>query len=197
VRPVRVPGEVGVVAEDADATVDPLLDQRLLGPPPEVVEDPVTGTLVDDRLQRRRALRRGVLGVRTHIEVQACPVLQEHVGRSAPRDHVTEQSTCDLLGRQAPSPVDGAVDAVLGLEAEDALPHLSRRTVSGAPRASLATLLHIAADELLGVGLQDLVDLVEQSVDVVEERASGRLSRDRTTRRSVRAVGLGATDDPS
>ena len=36
-------------------------------------------------------------------------------------------------------------------------------------RCSLPALLHEAADELLGVGLQHLVDLVEDRVDVLVE----------------------------
>jgi hypothetical protein len=42
-------------------------------------------------------------------------------------------------------------------------------------RTSLAALLDVPADELLGVLLEDLIDLVEQLIDPVKQLSLGRM----------------------
>src|SRR5690606_23654068 len=69
------------------------------------------------------ALGRGVLGVRADIQVQAGAVGEEHVAAAPPRHDPAEEVARDLVGAQAPLAPQGAGDAVLVLEPEDATIH--------------------------------------------------------------------------
>ena len=89
----------------------------------ELLEDPLARLVVDDEVVERVALRRGVLGVRTDVEVEPGAVLQEHVGAAAPRHDPAEQVAGDLVGAEPALAAQGAGHAVLVLEAEDAPLH--------------------------------------------------------------------------
>ncbi len=84
VASVAVPGGIGVVLEQVDRAADRFLGEALLGRFHQGLEDPLACLVVDDQVVQRVAFGRGVLGMRTHIEVQASAVLQEHVRRTSP-----------------------------------------------------------------------------------------------------------------
>ena len=68
---VGVAGRVGVVLEQVDVAVDPLLLEAPLGVGDEALEDALAGPVVRHELRERVALGRRVLGVAAHVEVQA------------------------------------------------------------------------------------------------------------------------------
>ena len=76
-----------------------------------------------DEVADRVALGRGVLGVAADVEVEAGAVLEEDVARPAPRHDPAEQVAGDLVGAEPALAAQGAGDAVLVLEAEDAPLH--------------------------------------------------------------------------
>ena len=119
VAAVGVPGRVRVVLEQVDAAPDARLAQLLRRRNQELLEDPLTGLVMGDQVEDRVALRRGVLGVTAHVEVQASPVGEEHVARTAPRHHPAEHVARHLVGAEAPLPPQGERDPVLVLEPED------------------------------------------------------------------------------
>ena len=123
VTAVAVAGRVGVVLEEIDRAADPLLPQPLLGRDEQALEDALAGLVVNHQVVQRVAFRRGVLGVRADVEVQPCPVLQEHVAAAAPRHHSAEQVSSDLVGAEPALAAQGAGDAVFVLEAVDAALH--------------------------------------------------------------------------
>ncbi len=98
VAPVRVPGGVGVVLEEVDLPADALLLQPLLGRGQQALQDPLPRLVVGDHVEQAVALRGCVLGVAAHVEVQPGTVLEEDVGRPAPRHHPAEQVAGDLVG---------------------------------------------------------------------------------------------------
>ena len=119
VAAVGVARGVGVVLEQVDVAADALVDQPPLGVDQEVFEDPLTGLVVGDELRQRVALRRRVLGVAAHVQVEPGTVAQEHVRRPAPGHDPAEQIARHLVRGQAPLTVEGARDPELGLETED------------------------------------------------------------------------------
>ena len=94
--PVAVAGGVGVVLEEVDGAADRLLGEALLGRLHERLEDPLPRLVVHDEVVERVALGRGVLGVRTDVEVQPGTVLEEHVA-AAPTTTTAEQVAGDLV----------------------------------------------------------------------------------------------------
>ena len=74
---------------------------------------------------------RGVLGVEAGVEVEARPVLQEHVGVAGARDHLLEEVAGDVVGREPPLAVQRAGEPVLVLHPEDSPLHGAVR-VAGA-----------------------------------------------------------------
>ena len=72
-----------------------------------------------DELRNGVTLGGRVLGVTADIKVEPRAIAQEHIAAATPRDDLAEQVACDLVGAQAPLPVECAGDAVLGLDAED------------------------------------------------------------------------------
>ena len=123
VTAVGVAGRVGVVLEQVDVAGDALVVQPLLGVDEQPFEDALAGPVVGDQVGHRVALRRRVLRVGAHVQVQPRAVAQEHVARPPPRDHPTEQVAGHLVRAQPPLPPVGAGDPVLGLESEDAPVH--------------------------------------------------------------------------
>ncbi len=123
VAAVRVACRVGVVLEQEDLAGDALLVEAGLGRGQQALEDALTGLVVGDQLQHRVALRGGVLGVGADVQVQAGAVLEEDVGRPAPRHHPPEQIASDLVGGQPALSPERTGDPVLVFEAKDAPVH--------------------------------------------------------------------------
>ena len=121
---VRVPRRVRVVLEEVDDATDALLAEALLGAHQELLEDPLPRLVVGDQVEDRIALRRRVLRMTPHIEVQPRPVRQEHVRRPPPRHHPTEQVPRHLVGTEPSLSAERACHPVLVLETEDAPLHL-------------------------------------------------------------------------
>src|SRR5881296_3128475 len=147
VAAVRVPGGIRVVLEEQDIARDPVLAQPLLGLVQKVLDDALARLVVDHQLGDVIALRRRVLRVETGVEVEARAVLEEDVGVPGAGDDFLEEIPRDVVGREAPLAVEGAGQAVLVLEAEDAALHLDlslarptsvRPGVGSAPRAGCA-----------------------------------------------------------
>src|SRR6185312_15439992 len=72
------------------------------------------------------ALGGGVLGVAADVEVEAGAVAQEDVRAAPPGDHPPEQVAGDLVRGEPALALEGARDAVLGLDAEDPSVHEPR-----------------------------------------------------------------------
>ena len=123
VAAVAVAGGVGVVLEQVDVAGDALLGEALLGVDQQALEDPLAGLVVDDELGEVVALGGGVLGVAADVEVEPGAVAQEDVGAAPPRDHPPEQVAGDLVRGEPALALEGARDAVLGLDAEDPSVH--------------------------------------------------------------------------
>ena len=128
VAAVAVAGRVGVVAEQVDVATDALLGEPLLGGLDQAAQDPLPRLVVGHQLGDRVALRGGVLGVRTDVEVQPRTVGQEDVRGAAPRHDLPEQVAGDLVGAEPPLAAERAGDPVLGLEPVD--PPLHRRNLT-------------------------------------------------------------------
>ncbi len=94
---VGVARRVGVVLEQVDVAADALVGEPLLGVDQQVFQHPLAGPVVGDQLHQAVALGGGVLGMATHVEVQARAVAQEHVGAAAPRHHPPEQVAGHLV----------------------------------------------------------------------------------------------------
>ena len=124
VAAVGVAGRVGVVLEQVDVAGDALFGQPLLGVDQQALEDPLAGLVVDDELGEVVALGGGVLGVAADVEVEPAAVAQEDVGAAPPGDHPPEQVAGDLVRGEPALPLEGARDAVLGLDAEDPSVHV-------------------------------------------------------------------------
>src|SRR6266540_7028563 len=84
-----------------------------------------------DEVRDAVALWCGVFGVRANVQIQPCPVLQEHVGGPPPVDHPPEQIARDFVRRQAALAPERAGHAVLVLQAED--PPVHPASVDAAP----------------------------------------------------------------
>ena len=124
VAAVGVAGRVGVVLEQEDDAPDALLAQTGLGGDDQVLQDPLAGLVVDHEVADRVAFGRGVLGVAAHVEVEPGAVLEEHVGGAAPGHDPAEQVARHLVWAQAALAAEGAGNAVLVLQAEDASIHV-------------------------------------------------------------------------
>ncbi len=125
---VAVAGRVGVVLEQVDRAAYALFAQALLGRLEKTLEDPLTCLVVHHQFIDAVALGGGVLGMGTNVEVEARPVLQEHIAAASPADHTTKEVTRHLVGTQASLAAQSAGDAVLVLEPVDAPLHA--RTVA-------------------------------------------------------------------
>ena len=123
VAAVGVADRVGVVLEEVDLAPDALLAQAGLGAADQLGQDPLPRLVVGHDVADLVALGRGVLGVAADIEVEAGPVLQEDVGGAAPADHPAEEVAGHLVGAEPALAAQGEGDAVLVLNAEDALLH--------------------------------------------------------------------------
>ena len=123
VAAVAVAGGVGVVLEQVDVAGDALLGEALLGVDEQALEDPLPRLVVDDELGEVVALGGGVLGVAADVEVEPGAVAQEDVGAAPPGDHPPEQVAGDLVRGEPALALEGARDAVLGLDAEDPSVH--------------------------------------------------------------------------
>ena len=73
--PVAVAGRVGVVLEEVDVALDALFAEALFGRTEEALENALAGLVVGDEVEQRIALRRGVLGMRADVKVEAGAVL--------------------------------------------------------------------------------------------------------------------------
>ena len=123
VAAVAVAGRVRVVLEQVDDAADALLPEALLGGAEELLQDALAGLVVHDEVVDGVALRRGVLGMRADVEVQPGAVGQEHVGAATPAHDPPEEVAGDLVGAEPALTPEGARDAVLVLEPEDAPLH--------------------------------------------------------------------------
>ena len=130
VAAVGVAGGVGVVLEEVDLAADAFLAQALLGAAHEALEDALPRLVVDHEVGDRVALGGGVLGVAADVEVEAGAVLEEDVAGATPAHDPAEQVAGDLVGAEPALAAEGARDAVLVLESEDASLH--RREASAA-----------------------------------------------------------------
>ena len=128
VAPVGVARRVGVVLEEVHLAADALLLQAALRRVQQPLQHPLPRLVVGHQLVEAVAFGRGVLGVAAHVEVEAGPVLQEHIRRASPGHHPPEQVAGDLVGRQPPLPVQGAGHPVLVLHPDDAPLHGGQRT---------------------------------------------------------------------
>src|SRR2546425_629719 len=144
---VRVAGGIRVVLEEQDIARDPVLAQPLLGLVQKVLDDALARLVVDHQLGDVIALRRRVLRVESCVQIQPSSIFQEHIRVAGAGDDFLEEIPRDVVGREAPLAVEGAGQAVLVLEAEDAALHLdlslARPTsvcpgVGSAPRAGCA-----------------------------------------------------------
>src|SRR2546425_5415908 len=147
VTTVRVTCRVCIVLEEQDVARDAIFAQALLRLVQEVLDDALARLVVDHQLGDVIALRRRVFGMESRVQVEPGPVFEEDIGVPRARDHLLEQIPRDVVGRQAPLAIEGAGQAVLVLEAEDAALHLglslARPTsvcpaVGSAPRAGCA-----------------------------------------------------------
>ena len=125
VAAVRVARAVGVVLEQEYLAAYAFLAQPLLRALHEALENALSCLVVHDEIVDRVALRRRVFRVAADVEIEAGAVLQEHVARAAPGDDTAEEVASDLVGAQPALAAQGAGDAVLVLEAEDAPFHLA------------------------------------------------------------------------
>ena len=116
VAAVRIVRRVGVVLEEEDVAIYPLLPEAILGAGCQLFKDPLAGLVMCDDVSHRVALRRGVLGMGPDIEVEAGPVHKEDVRTAAPRDHPSKQVPGDLVRAETTGPVHGACDPVFVLE---------------------------------------------------------------------------------
>jgi len=123
---VGVARRVGVVLEQVDVAGDAFLAEPAVGVDQQALQDPLARLVVRDEIQDVVAFGRRVLRVAADVEVEPCPVPQEHVAAAAPRHHPPEQVTRHLIGRQPPLTAEGASDAVLVLEPEDSPIHTPR-----------------------------------------------------------------------
>src|SRR5262247_608959 len=157
VAAVGVPRGVGVVLEKEDVPGDAILTQPLLRLVEEILHDALPRLVVDDEIGDVVALGSGVLGMEPRVEVEPRPVLQEDVGIARTRDDLLEEVAGDVVGREAPLAVEGAGQAVLVFEAEDATLHVgisltgagAEGNYSEAPRATIPDGLGAVRHELV------------------------------------------------
>jgi hypothetical protein len=97
VAAVRVAGGVGVVLEQVDLTGDALVVQALLRVDEQALQDPLAGTVVHHHVGHRVTLGRGVLRVRSDVQIETGAVAEEDVARPAPGDDPAEQVAGDLV----------------------------------------------------------------------------------------------------
>jgi hypothetical protein len=81
---IGVSSTVGVVLENEYVAANTFFFETLLGPGHEPFEDPLPCLVMGDDVLDAVAFRCGVLGVRSHVQVEAGPVLQKDVGRPSP-----------------------------------------------------------------------------------------------------------------
>src|SRR5215469_5331048 len=115
---------VRIVLEEKDVPRDAVLAQPLLRLVEEILHDALARLVVDDEVGDVVALGRGVLGMEAGVEVEPRAVLQEDVGVARSGNDLLEKIASDVVGRQAPLAVEGAGQAVLVFEAEDATLHV-------------------------------------------------------------------------
>jgi hypothetical protein len=133
VAPVGVARGVGVVLEQVDLAGDALVVEALFGIEEQPLEDPLPRLVVGDQLGHVVTLRRGVLRVAAHVEVEPGAVAQEDIAAPPPADDLAEEVASHLVRAQAALSAERARDAVLVLDAEDPPVHESqpRRTTVG------------------------------------------------------------------
>jgi hypothetical protein len=120
---IGVPRGIGVVLEEVDDAADAFVAQPRLGRANETLENALARLVVSDEVLDRVTLGRGIFGVTADVEIEAGAVLERDVARSSPAHHSAEQVTGDLVGTEASLSSQGARDAVLILESEDASVH--------------------------------------------------------------------------
>ena len=104
-----------------------------IGDSPKLVSsiDPLSGFVVGHNVVHAVALGSRVFGVAADIEVEASPVLQEDVRRSAPAHHPPEEVAGHLVGTEPPLAAQCARDPVFVLDTVD--PALHRVSVPRRP----------------------------------------------------------------
>ena len=132
VAAVGVAGGVRVVLEEQDVAGDAVFAEPLLRLVQQVLDDALARLVMDDEVGDVVALGRGVLGMEARVEIEAGAVLEEDVGVAGARDDLLEEVPRHVVGRQAALAVQGAGEAVLVLEAEDAPLHVRTQANRGA-----------------------------------------------------------------
>ena len=133
VAAVGVARGVGVVLEEQDVAGDAVLAEPLLGLVQQVLHDALARLVVDHQIGDVVALGGRVLGMEPGVEIEARPVLEEHVGVAGARDDLLEEVPRHVVGRQAALAVQGAGETVLVLEAEDPALHVGLRVAGERP----------------------------------------------------------------
>src|SRR5690606_19228166 len=123
VAPVGVPRRIRVVLEQENVPGDALLTEPPLRIDLETLQNPLTGLVMRHQIDDAVALRRRVLRVTANVQVQPRPIAKEHVAATTPRHHPPEQIPRHLVRRQPPLTPEGAGDAVLVLQPENAPVH--------------------------------------------------------------------------
>ncbi len=112
---------------------DAVLAQPLLGLVQQVLHDALARLVVDHEVHDVVALRGRVLRMEAGVEIEARPVLEEHIGVASPGDDFLEEVSRDVVGGQPALAVQGAGEAVLVLEAEDPALHVDFRVAGERP----------------------------------------------------------------
>ena len=120
---VGVAGRVGVVFEEEYLTVDPFLPESFLRGSKQLLEDPLPCLVVGDHIVHRVTFGRGVLGVGTDVQVEACTVDEKYVRASPPVDDLSEKVSGYLIWAETTLAIEGAGDAKLVLYSIDATLH--------------------------------------------------------------------------
>src|SRR5690606_8074181 len=121
--PVGVPRRIRVVLEQENVPGDALLTEPPLRIDLETLQNPLTGLVMRHQIDDAVALRRRVLRMTANVQVQPRPIAKEHVAAATPRHHPPEQIPRHLVRRQPPLTPEGAGDAVLVLQPENAPVH--------------------------------------------------------------------------
>ena len=145
---VTVAGRVGVVLEQIDRAPDRLLGETLLSRLHQALQDPLPRLVMDHQLIQAVALRRGVLRVRPHVEIQPGPVLQKHVGAAPPTHNTTEQVPGHLIRAQPALTAQGARHPVLVLEPVDPALHVANLSVPSTADVAVRSQLSFGIDPI-------------------------------------------------
>ena len=120
---VGISRSVCVVLEQIDIPVHALVVKSLLCLDYKPLKDSLSGPIVSDQVRDVVAFRGGVFRMASNIQVQPRTVGEKHIATSTPGDNATEEVAGYFIGAEPSLPVEGAGDAVLRLQTEDAPVH--------------------------------------------------------------------------